>query len=84
MPEHSEKIAVATIAHKPDGTYVVIEDEGQGFDWTKYMKIDPARAGDNHGRGIAQANTTSFDKLTYNDKGNKAVAFVGKEKQLEW
>lgn len=84
LPEHINKIATATIAHKEDGTYVIIEDQGQGFDWRKYMKIDPARAGDNHGRGIAQANATSFDKLSYNDTGNKAVAFVGAKKQLEW
>ena len=64
--------------------YVVITDQGDGFDWKKFMRIDPSRAGDNHGRGIAQANATSFDKLTYNDKGNQVIAFVGLEKQLEW
>ncbi len=84
MPEHAHKVATATIAHKVDGTYLVVEDSGHGFDWQKFMKIDPARAGDNHGRGIAQANTTSFDKLTYNAAGNQAVAFVGIEKQLDW
>lgn len=84
LSEHSEKFATATVTHKDEGTYVVIEDQGTGFDWKRFMKIDPARAGDNHGRGIAQANATSFDKLTYNDHGNKAVAFVGHEKRLEW
>lgn len=84
LPQHTHKQAIATIAHKDNGTYVVIEDQGIGFEWEKFMKIDPARAGDNHGRGIAQANTMSFDRLTYNEKGNQAVAFVGKEKQLEW
>lgn len=84
QPENAHKFARATVAHKPDGTYVVIEDEGEGFAWRKYMQIDPARSGDNHGRGIAQANSMSFDKLTYNEKGNQAIAFVGKNKQLEW
>lgn len=84
LPEHQNKIATATVAVKEDGIYVVIEDQGDGFNWKKYMRIDPARAGDNHGRGIAQANAISFDKLSYNEKGNKAVAFVGPEKQLEW
>lgn len=84
LPEHTEKYVTATIAHKPDGTYVVIEDQGAGFSWRKYMQIDPARAGDNHGRGIAQANTISFDKLVYNEKGNQAIAFVSREKKLEW
>lgn len=84
LPEHENKTALVTIAHKPDGNYVVIEDEGQGFEWRKYLKIDPSRAGDNHGRGIAQATTMSFDKLTYNQSGNQAVAFVGKAQSLEW
>lgn len=84
LPQHAHKTATATIAHKEDGTYVVIEDQGEGFEWQKFMKIDPARAGDNHGRGIAQAATTSFDKLTYNEAGNQAVVFVGKNKQLDW
>ena len=84
LPQHENKFATATIAHKKDGTYVVIEDQGEGFNWQDFMQIDPARAGDNHGRGIAQANSTSFDKLTYNKKGNQAVAFVGGDEQLEW
>lgn len=48
------------------------------------MTIEPARAGDNHGRGIAQACATSFDKLTYNEVGNQVVAFVGETPFLEW
>ena len=84
MPEYAHKFATATIVHKVDGTYVVIEDQGEGFDWKKFLQIDPARAGHNHGRGIAQAYTISFDKLTYNKKGNQAVAFVGVGRALEW
>ena len=84
MPEHIQKYATVTIARKQNGVYAVIEDQGNGFEWEKFMHIDPARAGDNHGRGIAQANAISFDKLTYNDKGNQAVAFVGHEKEMEW
>ena len=84
LPKYAATYAVATIAHRKDGVYVVIEDQGDGFAWRNFMTIDPARAGDNHGRGIAQANATSFDKLTYNDIGNQAVACVGYNKQLEW
>lgn len=84
LPQHEGKYATATIAHKADGTYVVIEDEGAGFDWKSFMNIDPSRAGDNHGRGIAQANTMSFDRLSYSEEGNRVVAFVGKDKQIDW
>ena len=84
LAEHAGKSVTATVAHKPDGVYFVVEDQGAGFDWRRFLQIDPARAGDNHGRGIAQANAQSFDRLTYNEAGNKAVAFVGLTKQLEW
>lgn len=84
LPENREKKATATVTHKPNGVYVVIEDEGEGFDWKRYLHIDPARAGDNHGRGIAQANAMSFDKLTFNEKGNIAVGFVSHESRLDW
>lgn len=83
-PENQNKFVDATIAHKEDGMYVVITDQGEGFEWKKFLQIDPARAGDNHGRGIAQARAISFDKLTYNPAGNQVVAFVGKERRLEW
>ena len=54
------------------------------FEWKKYLHIDPARAADNHGRGIAQARAVSFTKLQYNDIGNQATAFVDHQKPLEW
>ncbi len=84
LPNYDDLTATATIAHKDNGTYVIISDPGEGFHWQKFMHIDPARAGDNHGRGIAQANLLSFDKLTYNEAGNQAVAYVGETQQLEW
>jgi len=84
MEEYASKTATAVITRKEDGIYVVITDQGHGFDWKRYMTIDPGRAGDNHGRGIAQARAVSFDKLTYNEKGNQAVAFASLESRMEW
>ncbi len=48
-----------------------IIDEGEGFDWRKYMEISPERALNSHGRGIAIANSVSFDEIEYYGKGNK-------------
>lgn len=81
---YQHKYVEVTIARRADGVYVVITDQGAGFDWQRYLTIDPARAGDNHGRGIAQARALSFDKLTYNEQGNQVVAFSGYEKKLDW
>lgn len=84
LPEHALKSVSVTISRKEDGIYIVVEDEGEGFAWKKFMAIDPSRAGDLHGRGIAQAKAVSFDKLTYNEKGNKAIAFVRHGKKSGW
>lgn len=84
LDEYKDRYVEVTIARRSDGVYAVITDQGSGFNWQRYMSIDPSRAGDNHGRGIAQANALSFDKLTYNADGNQAVAFSGRQKNLEW
>ena len=84
LPEYKDRIVEAVITHKDNGIYVVVTDQGQGFNWRRYMSIEPARAKDNHGRGIAQANAISFDQLTYNEQGNQAIAFVSKTGQIEW
>ncbi len=84
LEEYRQRYVEVTIARRTDGVYAIITDMGAGFNWQRYMSIDPARAGDNHGRGIAQANALSFDRLTYNAQGNQAVAFVGRERTLEW
>ena len=68
----------------PEGHYVVIRDMGAGFEWKNFLQVDPARAMDNHGRGIAQANALSFDRLVYNEAGNEVTAFCSEETPLDW
>lgn len=83
-PEYKDRFVEAVVTHKDNGVYVVITDQGAGFNWRRYMTIEPSRAKDNHGRGIAQANAISFDKLTYNERGNQAIAYVSKTQKIEW
>lgn len=84
LPEYSHRFVEALITHKDNGIYAAITDQGNGFNWKRFMTIEPSRARDNHGRGIAQANAISFDKLSFNDKGNQVIAFVNKAPQLNW
>ena len=84
LDEFKNRYVELTVARRADGVYAVVTDQGGGFNWQRFMSIDPSRAGDNHGRGIAQANALSFDRLTYNAEGNQAVAFSGQHKNLEW
>jgi len=84
LPEYKDRIVEALLTRKDNGIYAIISDQGKGFDWKAYMVIDPARASHNHGRGIAQAKAVSFDHMTFNEAGNRVVAFVGEGQALEW
>lgn len=81
---YQSRIAEVLVTKKPEGTYVVITDGGSGFDPRAYVVLDPARARKRNGRGIAQARTISFDKVTYNKIGNQVMGFVSNEAQLAW
>ena len=83
-PGLGDRIAEVAVTRKDGGVYVVVTDQGDGFNWKNFLKIDPSRAGQTTGRGIASANSISFDRLSYNDKGNQAVAFVGDRPGIEW
>lgn len=54
----------------------IIRDDGQGFDFRNYLELDPARAFEPNGRGIALARMMSFTRLEYQGVGNWVVAGV--------
>lgn len=74
--EHSAQKVEVVLEKGQDMLTVTITDQGQGFDWRKYMQFDPARAFDLHGRGIAMSSGISFDKIQYRGKGNCVVTAV--------
>jgi hypothetical protein len=84
LPEHMGKNVEVLFRKKEEGFSIKIIDSGNGFEWKNYLHVDPSRALDSHGRGIAQANYISFDRLAYNDMGNEVTCFVNKEETLEW
>ncbi|HET9843794.1 MAG TPA: response regulator [Gammaproteobacteria bacterium] len=67
---------------KKNGEIVLnIKDQGEGFDFKKYLDFDLSRSTDNHGRGIAFAKALSFDRLEYVEPGNEVNCIV---KQLKF
>ena len=54
----------------------LVKDQGSGFDWNQYLEFDPQRAMHSHGRGIAMANSISFDDLKYRGCGNEVLITV--------
>jgi len=79
LPENKEKkIIVEYVCNEKEITFL-ITDEGDGFDWQKYMEISPERAFDSHGRGIAMANLLSFDNIEYIGAGNQVKVSLYKD-----
>lgn len=68
MPEFSDKFAKVIYTKNEEQILIRIEDEGIGFDYKKYLHFDANRVFDNHGRGIAMAN--SVMNVKYKGKGN--------------
>jgi serine/threonine-protein kinase RsbW len=54
---------------------LVIEDEGEGFDWKKF-KTQSLGEDEDHGRGLIIMKTY-FNKVSYNDRGN--ILYLGKK-----
>jgi hypothetical protein len=68
---------VTVNCRRVDGAFTVcIRDDGDGFDYTKYLDRDASRVFDQHGRGIAMARTMSFDRLEYRGRGNDVEVAV--------
>jgi CheY-like chemotaxis protein len=71
LAENSAKQVTVRIKRDQSVLHVEIEDEGNGFDYNRYLRIDESRLFDNHGRGIAIAAATL--NLRYAGPGNKVI-----------
>ena len=75
QPEYKEKKVEIVFSKDGEDYSLKISDQGNGFAWKKFLDINPARALDNHGRGVARANMI-FSKLEYNKQGNQVLAVI--------
>lgn len=75
-PTYKDKIASISFQKLEDEIIVTVSDEGDGFDWEKFVDMSSVRVYDSHGRGIAMASMISFDKLEYLGKGNQVRCTV--------
>ncbi len=75
-PPYSSRVATAKFSRLPHELSLHITDQGNGFEWQKYLDFDPERAFDTHGRGIAMANKISFDTIEYRGNGNQVVTVL--------
>lgn len=75
-PEYGAKKAVLGYERLENNVVITIVDEGNGFDFERYLEFDPKRLTDPHGRGIAMSKATAFDGVEYQDGGRKVVCVV--------
>lgn len=76
LAEHADRHATVEFTRLAGEIHFLIRDQGEGFDPRAFMKIDPERVFDSHGRGIAMANMFSFDEVRYLGKGNEVLAML--------
>jgi len=76
LPENSGKYAEVAFEREDQAIRFVIRDQGTGFDWRSYLQVDPQRAFDTHGRGIAMANRLSFSHIEYRGRGNEVIGTI--------
>ncbi|NOQ15833.1 MAG: response regulator [Methyloprofundus sp.] len=76
LDEYKNKEATLTFTRTAQEIKIEIKDQGNGFDWQKYITFSPERASDNHGRGIAMASNISFERIEYNDEGNAVTIYI--------
>jgi len=76
LPNNEDKYVTLSFERGVEQLVFEVEDCGEGFDWESYLEIDPKRAFDTHGRGIAMAKAASFDELKYENNGAKVRAVV--------
>lgn len=73
QPEYKNRHIDVHYERTPEKITISIKDQGKGFDWHKYMNVDPQRFTDSHGRGITISRSISFDKVEYLGKGNEVL-----------
>lgn len=75
-PEYRDRHVTVEFDRHPDRIEISITDEGAGFDWRDYMDLDPRRALEPHGRGIALSRAMSFDEIAYQGRGNRVTTTI--------
>lgn len=76
LPANLNKRVHLSFRREPEQITVRIADEGRGFAWQNYLELDPRRACDPNGRGIALARMLSFSSIHYEGCGNVAIATI--------
>lgn len=75
-PEYRDRAVTVSLVKDAENITLTIRDQGEGFEWRKYLEFDPERAFDPNGRGIAMAKMMSFDAIEYQGNGNTVTVKI--------
>lgn len=70
LPQYQDKIVRMRLRRERDEYVVVVEDQGDGFEWEPFLELLPERAFAPNGRGIAISRQLCFSQMNYLGKGN--------------
>jgi DNA-binding response OmpR family regulator/anti-sigma regulatory factor (Ser/Thr protein kinase) len=74
LPEFAGKYVEVRVKKTSEKLTALVEDQGAGFAFEKYLRFNPGRAFDNHGRGIAMAGMSM--SMEYLGRGNRVRVTV--------
>lgn len=76
LPENAGKFVTVTFERRGTEIHILIQDQGNGFDWRSYEAFDPRRGMESHGRGIAMAKALYFDRVEFQGNGNTVLCVI--------
>ena len=74
LPENIGKSVQVRMKKHENNIEIVVEDQGPGFDFERWVKFDESRVFDNHGRGIAIAMASL--NIQFLGPGNKVLVTI--------
>jgi CheY-like chemotaxis protein len=74
LPENAGKDVLVRMKKERESLRIEIEDQGPGFDYEQYLRLDESRVFHNHGRGIAIARASL--NIEYLGTGSKVVVTI--------
>jgi CheY-like chemotaxis protein len=83
VPEFADRWAEVAFRRQGSSLCFTITDQGSGFDWQPYLSLDPQRAFDSHGRGIAMTRQLAFSSIEYLGCGNQVRVALYADAELE-
>jgi CheY-like chemotaxis protein len=76
LPANAAKRVRVELHRDATSLTVLVSDDGPGFDWARFRELDPARAFEPNGRGIALARQLCFPDMEFIGRGTAVRVMV--------